>query len=81
MSTCLWMGVGTNFGHPHREVVSRLRAAGTHLYRTDRDGLVTVNLRDGWLRAFPRRDEEDNKSPDSHQKGDALRCRDGLAKH
>jgi competence protein ComEC len=75
------MGVGNSFGHPHTEVVSRLSDVGTHLYRTDLDGLVTANLRDGWLRVFSRGDKEDHKSDDSDKKGDPLRCRDGLAKY
>jgi competence protein ComEC len=75
------MGVGNSFGHPHTEVVSRLNAAGTRLYRTDLDGLVTVNLRDGWLRVFSSGDKEDHKGQNSHHQGNPLRCRDGLAKH
>jgi competence protein ComEC len=35
-------GRGNNFGHPAREVVERLEAAGTHVLRTDRDGQITV---------------------------------------
>ena len=31
------------FGHPSPEVVSRLEAAGTRIYRTDRDGEITVD--------------------------------------
>jgi len=31
------------FGHPSPEVVSRLEAAGARIYRTDRDGEITVD--------------------------------------
>jgi competence protein ComEC len=31
------------FGHPAPEVVSRLEAAGARIYRTDRDGEITVD--------------------------------------
>jgi competence protein ComEC len=35
-------GRGNRYGHPHREVVDRLLAAGISLWRTDRDGTVSV---------------------------------------
>ena len=37
-------GRGNPFGHPRAEVVSRMAAAGTHLYRTDEMGLTTFLL-------------------------------------
>ncbi len=37
-------GRGNSFGHPRAEVVARLAAAGTHLYRTDEMGLMTFLL-------------------------------------
>jgi competence protein ComEC len=38
------ISVGQNnpFGHPNAEVVQRIEAQGVHLYRTDRDGAVTI---------------------------------------
>ena len=35
-------GVENRFGHPHAEVVTRLRRAGARVARTDRDGAVVV---------------------------------------
>jgi competence protein ComEC len=35
-------GRGNRFGHPAPEVVRRLEAAGARIYRTDRDGQITV---------------------------------------
>ena len=37
------ISVGYNsYGHPTQEVLSRLEAAGCDVYRTDRDGAVTI---------------------------------------
>jgi competence protein ComEC len=36
-------GRGNAFGHPAPEVVARLAAAGARIYRTDRDGEITVD--------------------------------------
>lgn len=40
-------GRGNRFGHPAAEVIRRLEAAGTRVYRTDRDGQVTVSTDGG----------------------------------
>ncbi len=46
-------GRGNPFGHPRAEVITRLAAAGTHLYRTDEMGLTTFLLApDGHVRAL-----------------------------
>jgi competence protein ComEC len=35
-------GRGNSFGHPTPEVIERLEAGGARIYRTDRDGQITV---------------------------------------
>jgi competence protein ComEC len=40
-------GRGNHFGHPVPEVLERYRMAGAEVFRTDRDGAVTV-VSDGW---------------------------------
>jgi competence protein ComEC len=45
------VGKGNTFGHPRYEVIERIGAAGTRLYRTDEFGLSTFLLgRDGGIR-------------------------------
>ena len=45
------VGKGNTFGHPRYEVIERIGAAGTRLYRTDEFGLTTFLLgRDGGIR-------------------------------
>ena len=36
------VGGGNLFGHPAGDVITRLQAAGTEVFRTDRDGAITV---------------------------------------
>src|SRR5439155_21053143 len=50
-------GRGNSFGHPAPEVVARLEGAGVRIYRTDRDGEITVDT-DGQhvsVRTFTKR--------------------------
>jgi competence protein ComEC len=35
-------GRGNRYGHPHRAVLERYRAAGARVLRTDRDGAITL---------------------------------------
>lgn len=41
------VGDGNPYGHPHTAVLERLTQAGVQLWRTDQDGTVEVQLRDG----------------------------------
>ena len=42
-------GRGNPYGHPSDETVSRYEKNGSRLYRTDRDGAVTVRIRENGL--------------------------------
>jgi competence protein ComEC len=49
-------GYRNRFGHPKPEVAERYAAAGAALWRTDRDGAVTIALAGGALQVSPFRD-------------------------
>jgi competence protein ComEC len=36
------VGRGNAFGHPSPDVIERLRRAGAEIFRTDRDGAISV---------------------------------------
>jgi len=55
------VGKGNTFGHPRPEVIARIAASGTRLYRTDEFGLTTFLLdRAGKIRELPYMGTEDN---------------------
>lgn len=41
------VGAGNSFGHPTAETLDALESSGAAVFRTDRDGDVTVESRDG----------------------------------
>ena len=51
----LSVGHRNPFRHPHPEVISRYEALGVRVWRTDRHGAVTVEMRPGESRVWGRR--------------------------
>ena len=61
-------GEGNSYGHPHAEVLNRLRAAGVSVFRTDEQGTIVASS-DGTTLTW-------NMSPsESWQAGEAKRAR------
>lgn len=52
------VGRGNRFGHPHPEVVRRYASEGIGVVRTDRQGMVTVNLQQNIIRTYLPRGRE-----------------------
>ena len=42
-------GRKNRYGHPHQEVIDRLNSLGIKIFRTDLDGTITLEIRDGNL--------------------------------
>jgi competence protein ComEC len=54
--TLATIGVGKNsYGHPTREALARLEAVGARVFRTDRNGTITLTVADDILRVFAER--------------------------
>ena len=43
------VGARNRYGHPHQDVLSRLASAGAKIFRTDLDGTITLEIRNGEL--------------------------------
>ena len=68
-------GAGNPYGHPTKQTLERLRAAGAQVYRTDRDGSVTATFtRDGMTIGAEgaRRADGSSRVPVTAPVGDAL---------
>lgn len=49
------VGYLNRFRRPHLDVQERYLRNGSHIYRTDRDGALTVNFANGKIRVTPHR--------------------------
>jgi competence protein ComEC len=61
----LSVGHRNPFRHPHPEVLARYQALGIRLWRTDRNGAVSVEMEPGQTRAWGRRGESDEPRVES----------------
>ncbi|WP_019636792.1 DNA internalization-related competence protein ComEC/Rec2 [Paenibacillus fonticola] len=50
-SVVISAGASNIYGHPHPTVVERLESSGSHIFRTDQQGEVQIEVLDGNLRA------------------------------
>ena len=48
-------GYRNRFGHPHVDVQERYLRHGSHVYRTDRDGALTLHFANGKINVIPHR--------------------------
>ena len=57
-------GRNNRYGHPHKEVLERLKAQGCIIYQTKERGAVTLHVRGkkGWVDTFLRQEEISNKN-------------------
>ena len=46
-------GYVNRYGHPHRETLERLSRSGARIFRTDRDGAITVETDGTRIRVTP----------------------------
>lgn len=47
MFPCISCGKKNRYGHPHKETLKRLENIGSKVYRTDKEGAVSMNVRTG----------------------------------
>ena len=62
--TVISCGINNRYGHPHRELMERLKTIGCAVYRTDTGGGITINVRDGKINvsSYALEDSIANKS-------------------
>jgi competence protein ComEC len=61
------VGARNSFGHPHAETLAALAANGTAVWRTDRDGAVTMTTDGDSLHVWARARQRANSSPERRE--------------